>query len=60
MNLGGTVAEWSKALRVREEINRNQKIPGSTPGPGNLKKLAEWLVLTWRATKEHEVWHLIE
>ena len=28
---GGAVAEWSKALQLREKINENQKIPGSPP-----------------------------
>ena len=35
----GTVAEWSKALLKREEINENQKIPGSPPGRGSVKKV---------------------
>jgi len=26
--LGGSVAEWSKALFEREKMNKNQKIPG--------------------------------
>ena len=25
---GGTVAEWSKALLLREKISENQKMPG--------------------------------
>ena len=29
--MGGAVAEWSKALKLREKINRNQKTPGSPP-----------------------------
>ena len=33
---GGAVAEWSKALLVREKINENQKIPGSPPCLSNL------------------------
>ena len=33
---GGAVAEWSKALPLREKINENQKIPGLPPGLGNL------------------------
>ena len=36
--IGGAVAEWSKALLRREKINESQKIPGSPPGPGHLKK----------------------
>ena len=32
----GAVAEWSKALQLREKINENEKIPGTPPGPGNL------------------------
>ena len=36
---GGAVAEWSKALLLREKINENpKKIPGSPPGLGNLLK----------------------
>ena len=35
----GAVAEWSKALLLREKINENQKITGSPPGLGNLKTL---------------------
>ena len=35
---GGSVAEWSKALKLREKINENQNIPGSPPGMDNLKK----------------------
>ena len=35
----GAVAEWSKALLVREKINENQKNPGSPPPDlGKLKK----------------------
>ena len=34
---GGAVAEWSKALQLREKINENQKIPGSPPGLGKKK-----------------------
>ena len=34
---GGAVAEWSKAILLREKINENpKKIPGSPPGLGNL------------------------
>ena len=34
---GGAVAEWSKALLLREKINENPpKIPGLHPGLGNL------------------------
>ena len=33
--IGGTVAECSQALHLREEINENQKIPGLLPGLGN-------------------------
>jgi len=36
--MGGAVAKWSKALLYREKINENQKIPGSPPGLGTLKK----------------------
>ena len=36
---GGAVAEWSKALLLREKIKENPKeIPGSPPGLGTLKK----------------------
>ena len=34
----GAVAEWSKVLLMREKINENQKIPGSPPDLGKLKK----------------------
>ena len=34
--MGGAVAEWSKAQQLRKKINKNQKIPGMTPGVGNL------------------------
>ena len=38
--MGGAVAEWSKALLLREKIYENHKIPGSPPGLGTfLKKL---------------------
>ena len=33
---GSTEAEWYKALLAREEINKNQNIPGSLTGQGNL------------------------
>ena len=36
--LGGAVAEWSRALLLREKINENQKISGLPPGLGKLKK----------------------
>ena len=29
---GGAVGEWSMALQLRENINKNQKIQGSPPG----------------------------
>ena len=29
---GGAVAEWSKPLFLKDEINENQKIPGLPPG----------------------------
>ena len=32
MSLGGAVAEWSKALPLREKINENEKISGPRPG----------------------------
>ena len=32
----GAVAEWSKALKLIEMINRNQKVPVSPPGQANL------------------------
>ena len=36
---GGAVAEWSKALLLREKIHKNQKIPGSPPAAwANSKK----------------------
>ena len=31
LKAGGSVAEWSKALHLREKINENQMIPGSPP-----------------------------
>ena len=37
-DLEDVVAEWYKALHLREKINENQKIPGSPPGRGNLYK----------------------
>ena len=37
-DLEDAVAEWDKALHLREKINENQKIPGSPPGRGNLHK----------------------
>ena len=37
---GGAVAEWPKALLVRENINENQKIPGSPPAWAPLKKIS--------------------
>ena len=45
-HLGGTVAEWSKALQLREKINENQKIPGSPPPPAwaTFKKLSYHLL----------------
>ena len=33
---GGAVAQWSKALQLREKINENQKDPRFTPRPGHL------------------------
>ena len=36
---GGVVAGWSKALLLREKINKNQKITGTPPDLGKLKKL---------------------
>ena len=36
--LGGDEAEWSKVLISGEKTNANQKLPGSHPGPGKLKK----------------------
>ena len=48
---GGAVAEWSKALRLREKINENNKIPCLPPDLGNLKNVLqtnkENLELTW-------------
>ena len=35
---GGAIAEWSKALQLREKINKNQKDPRFAPGLGNLLK----------------------
>ena len=32
--VGGAVAEWSKALLLREKINENQKDPWFAPRPG--------------------------
>ena len=46
-NEGGALAEWSKALQLREKINENEKIPGSPPGLGNLEKTP----LTWLLKK---------
>ena len=40
---GGAVDECSKTLQLREKINENQKIPGSSPGLGNfLNKYYRW------------------
>ena len=36
--LGGAVAKWSKALLLREEMNKNQKIPGSPMAWPNIIK----------------------
>ena len=36
--IGGAVAEWSKALLVREN-KESPKDPGFAPGLGNLKKV---------------------
>ena len=38
-----TVAEWSKALRLREKINEHKNIPGSARGLGNLSKTLEFV-----------------
>lgn len=35
---GGAVAQWSKALLNEREKNENQKILGSPPGLGDIKK----------------------
>ena len=38
--IGGAVAEWSKALHFKEKINKNQQDPRFTTRPGqSLKKL---------------------
>ena len=38
--MGGAIAEWSKALLVRENKRNTKTIPGSPPpGLGNLKKI---------------------
>ena len=42
--MGGAVAECSKALLLREKINKNQKIPGSPQAWANFKKV--WKDLT--------------
>ena len=36
--MGGAVAEWSKALLVRENKCKQKKTPGSPPDLGTLKK----------------------
>ena len=36
--MGGAVAEWAKALLVRENKRKTKKIPGSPPPPGHLLK----------------------
>ena len=36
--IGGAVAEWSKALLVREKINENKKDPRFAPRPGQTLK----------------------
>ena len=35
---GGAVAKCFEALLLRKKINKNQKVQGSPPGLGNLKK----------------------
>ena len=37
VQLGGSVADWSKAMLEREKINENQMIPGSLLGLGKTK-----------------------
>ena len=34
--MGGAVAEWSKALHLKEKINKSQIILGLPPEQGNL------------------------
>ena len=36
--MGGAVAEWSKALHLWEELNENKKDPRFAPRPGHLSK----------------------
>ena len=38
----GAVAEWSKTLQLRKKIYENEKIPGSSPGLGNLFNKCYW------------------
>ena len=49
-NMGGAVAELSKALQLREKINENQKISGSPPGLGKQKKQKKNVLIqgNWR------------
>ena len=42
---GGAVAEWSKALLLREKINENQKDPRFAPRPGQAFNIAHVAVL---------------
>ena len=35
------IGEWSKALQFRDKETEIQKIPGSPPDQGNLKKISE-------------------
>ena len=39
--VGGAVAEWSKALLLREKINENHKIPGLPHGQAIFKNRKE-------------------
>ena len=43
---GCAVAQWSKALLVKEQMNKNQKIPGSpSPPPSSLGKIFKMLFI---------------
>ena len=36
--MGGAVAEWCKALQLREKISKNKKDPRFAPRPGQTEK----------------------
>ena len=41
---GGAVAEWSKALKLKENMNENENIPGSPPPGQPFKKVESYKV----------------